>query len=76
MVKTEPGLGKDLKQPPQQQLPTHHEGHPKDMNASPIGPYSSMFQRQSLNVPQPQHAMREEELRRQANPTDYQALPC
>lgn len=62
MVKTEPGIGKDLKQPPQQ-LPPPHEGHPKDMNASPIGPYSSMFQRQPLNVPQSQH-LREEELRR------------
>lgn len=64
MVKTEPGTGKDLKQPqPLPPPPPPHEGHPKDMNASPIGPYSSMFQRQPLNVPQPQH-MREEELRR------------
>lgn len=63
MVKTEPGIGKDLKQPPQQQLPPPHEGHPKDMNTSPIGPYSSMFQRQPLNMQQAQQ-MREEELRR------------
>lgn len=62
MVKTEPGTGKDLKQP-QALPPPPHEGHPKDMNSSPIGPYSSMFQRQPLNVPPAQH-MREEELRR------------
>lgn len=59
MVKTEPGT-KDVKQP--QPLPPPHEGHPKDLNASPMGPYSNMFQRQPLNVP-PSH-MREEEIRR------------
>lgn len=61
MVKTEPG--KDLKQP--QMIPSSHEPHIKsEINSSPIGSYSSMFQRQSLNVPQPPQHLREEELRR------------
>lgn len=48
------------------------EGHSKDLTTSPISSYPGMFQRQSLNVPQPQPhpqplqqpQLREEELRR------------
>lgn len=58
-------MGKDMKQPPQQSLPPQHEMHPKDMSPSPLGAYSSMFQRHGLNVPQPQpQHIRDEELRR------------
>lgn len=61
MIKTEPG--KELKAG--QPMPPVHDAHSKgDMNPSPMGPYSSMFQRQQLNVPQPPQHMRDEELRR------------
>lgn len=62
--KTEPLSGKDLKQSPAQPIPQPHDVHPKDVNSSPIGAYSSMFQRHGLNVPQPPQHIREEELRR------------
>lgn len=62
LIKTEALSGKDIKHPAQS-LPPQHEMHPKDVNSLPLNAYSSMYQRHSLNVTQPQH-IREEDLRR------------
>lgn len=54
-------MAKESKHPPHEP----HQMHPKDMSPSPLATYPGMFQRHSINIPQPSaHNMREEDLRR------------
>lgn len=60
LIKTEPPMPKELKHSPHEP----HQMHPKDMSPA-LGAYPGMFQRHSINIPQPPpHNMREEDLRR------------